>query len=129
MGCAQVANEDAVTGRRGAARARVTLPARFETLNGTASAIIHNISVTGALIEAAVPPPIGADGILTFGGLECFGTVQWVRSRWCGFAFDDRLSQSTVISLRSTYDSGEIAAGLKAQINDAAQRWAQGRQS
>jgi hypothetical protein len=123
-----MAGDRAVTGRRVAPRARVALPARLETLHGIAPALIRNLSETGAMIQLTGPTTVGADGVLSFAGQESFGTVQWVKSQWCGFAFDERLPQATVISLRSASDNGVPAAAAQAKMNDIARGWSQGRQ-
>ena len=80
------------------------------------------------MIQLAEPSSIGAEGVLFFGSHECFGTIQWVMAQWCGFAFEERLSQATVISLRSASDNGDPAAAADARMNDIARSWAQGSQ-
>ena len=115
-----------VTGRRVAARARVALPATLESLSGTANVILRNISETGAMLEVANLPARGADAVLCCGELDCFGTIVWARSRWCGFAFDEPIPQATVLRLRAASDGGQADAASRNALNDAARRWAEG---
>lgn len=115
-----------VTGRRVAARARVALPATLESLSGTANVILRNISETGAMLEVANLPARGADAVLCCGELDCFGTIVWARSRWCGFAFDEPIPQAVVLRLRAASDGGQADAASRNALNDAARRWAEG---
>ena len=115
-----------ITGRRVAARARVALPARLESLSGTVNAVLRNISETGAMLEVAALPARGADAVLCCGELDCFGTIVWARSRWCGFVFDEPIAQATVLRLREASDSGQAGADSRNALNDAARRWAEG---
>lgn len=115
-----------VTGRRVAARARVALPATLEALSGTVKAVLRNISETGAMLEVASLPTQGADAVLCCGELDCFGTIVWVRGRWCGFAFDEPIPQETVLRLRTASDTGQAAVASRTALNDAARSWAEG---
>ena len=115
-----------VTGRRVAARARVALPATLEALSGTVNVILRNISETGAMLEVANLPARGADGVLCCGELDCFGTIVWARSRWCGFAFGEPIPQEIVLRLRAASDSGQAEAASRNAASDAARRWAEG---
>lgn len=115
-----------VTGRRVAARARVALPATLESLSGTVNVILRNISETGAMLEVGKLPARGADAVLCCGELDCFGTIVWARSRWCGFAFDEPIPQEMVLRLRSASDSGQADAASRNALHDAARRWAEG---
>lgn len=123
---ASQAVEQAVVGRRRTPRARVALPARFETLNGTVCAILHNLSESGAMLELPSAPAIDSTGLLRCGDIDCFGTVVWVQSRWCGFAFDEQLPQGMVIQARKASDKGQAVADHRRELAEAAKRWALG---
>ena len=121
---AQQQQQPVVTGRRIAGRARVALPATFETVNGTARAVLRNISTTGAMLEVAQQPTVGASGVLACAGLDCFGEIVWVRSRWCGFAFDEPIAHHEVLRLRQASD--QASGSEQRDVQDAARRWAEG---
>jgi hypothetical protein len=115
---------DAVTGRRIAARARVALPATIESVRGTERAVLRNLSETGAMLEVAHLPAVGADAIVRCGSLDCFGTVVWARFRWCGVAFEENIPLSEVLRVRETSERSTGAA--QRELQAAAARWAQG---
>lgn len=121
---AQFAAQQPVTGRRGAARARVALPATIETVNGTTRALLRNLSESGAMLEVAQLPTLGADAVIRCRQLDCFGVVVWARMRWCGVAFDEPIELSDVINIRQASEGATIAA--QRDLQDAARRWAQG---
>lgn len=127
MALASQATEQCVTGRRMAARARVALPATFETLNGNVGAIVRNLSETGAMLELRSAPAVNSLGLLKFGDIECFGRVVWVQSRCCGFSFEEFLPRSKVIEARQASDEGQAIADRRKEVEEAAQRWALGR--
>lgn len=121
------ATEDAstLTGRRVAARARVTLTGFLETVQGTQKAILKNVSATGAMLEIAELPTVGADGIFKCAALDCFGTIAWAHGRWCGVAFDEPITHAEVLQVRKVSDQAAFAPDREAR--EAALNWAQGR--
>jgi hypothetical protein len=124
---AQFGAQPPVTGRRGAARARVALPATIETVNGTTRALLRNLSESGAMLEVAQLPTLGADAVVRCGQLDCFGVIVWARLRWCGVMFDEAIKISDVISIRQT--SERSAGAAQRDLRDAARRWAEGAQA
>ncbi len=126
MTFAPQAVEQAVKRKRSAARARVALPAKLDTLTSTVPAILRNLSETGAMLEVSSALMIGADAVLSCGELDCFGTIVWVRSHWCGFAFDEPLPQSAVIRARTASDNGQAVSNHQKDVEDAAKQWAVG---
>ena len=114
----------AVTGRRIAARARVALAASIESVRGTERAVLRNLSETGAMLEVAHLPAVGADAIVRCGSLDCFGTVVWARFRWCGVAFEESIPLSEVLRIRQT--SEQSTGSAQRELQEAAARWAQG---
>ncbi len=113
-----------VSGRRVAARARVSLEATLETVQGTRRAFLKNISTTGALLEVGSLPTVGAGGVLKCGPIDCFGAIVWARFRWCGFAFDEPIPHEHVLAMRLASDEAAKAPNRAAQ--EAARRWASG---
>ncbi len=124
---AQFGAQPPVTGRRGAARARVALPATIDTVNGTTRALLRNLSESGAMLEVAQLPTVGAEAVLRCGQLDCFGVIVWARLRWCGVVFDEVITLPDVISIRQASD-GSAGAAQK-DLQDAARRWAEGAQA
>ncbi len=124
---AQFGAQPPVTGRRGAARARVALPATIETVNGTTRALLRNLSESGAMLEVAQLPTVGAEAVLRCGQLDCFGVIVWARLRWCGVVFDEAITLSDVISIRQASDGS--ACAVQKDLQDAARRWAEGAQA
>lgn len=60
--------------------------------NGYGSAIVRNLSETGALVEAPVLPPPGTKIRLRRAGLEVPGTIVWQNHRRAGLKFQSPIS-------------------------------------
>ena len=65
----------ACSNRRSAARGRVGLPARLETVTGLRPVILQNVSASGAMIEARDLPAVGKDVIIKCGNLDVLTIV------------------------------------------------------
>jgi hypothetical protein len=87
----------AAIGRRGAPRARVQTRATLETTTGVVSAILRNISCSGAMLEGSRLPKANRTAILRSGDVEVMGYVVWEEEDRCGFLFFDPLSHDTVV--------------------------------
>ena len=112
-------------GRRGASRARLALPARAVTFDGTASCMILNASQTGAQIGCEEVPKLGSMIVIEIAPIEFFGNVAWVSDQRFGIAFDEPLAFETVVELRrraDTFDQTERRRLLK-----VAEEFVQGR--
>lgn len=78
-------------GRRTAKRSKVPLIAVVMTLTESRSAVVVDISATGARLRAKDLPQEGCELFLTLEGVVVFGTVAWSRRSECGIAFDGKL--------------------------------------
>lgn len=116
------------TGRRAAARLRLSIPVRFITIYGTHDSILLDLSQTGARIALAAPLTPGAGGYLRVANLEIFGEA--VRCKYGthggvnGIAFDEPLSHSAVLAVRhhaETFQQRE-----RETLRDQVRRWVAG---
>ncbi len=115
-------SEPVTLGRRGAARARLALPARMMSFDGGAACTLIDASQSGAQIGASEPPPPGAMVVIEirgheleemagtkgfaerFGVIEFFGTVSWASKNRFGIAFDEEIDRDLVVILRQIAD-------------------------
>ncbi len=103
-------------GRRAAARARLALPGRAVSFDGTKSCLVLDVSQTGAQIGCEDVPKVGAMVVIEVSSVELFGTVAWVRGNHYGLDFDEPLAHETVVDLRhqaDAFDRTERARLLK----------------
>ena len=105
-------------GQRHFARARLNLPARIITFNGTSACTLIDMSRTGAKVGADDCPRIGSMVIIEGLPMELFGTVCWVRSGLIGFELDAQFTHEDVIAMRQ-YADGEVARQKQAQLTYA----------
>jgi hypothetical protein len=111
-------------GQRDFARARLNVPARIVSFNGTSACTLIDMSRTGAKIAAADCPRVGAMVIIEGLPMELFGTVRWSRSGLFGFEFDGQMTHEYVIAMRH-YADGETDRQKQAQLTYA-RNWVQG---
>lgn len=88
-------------GRRRANRTPALLPALVTTIARSHSAVLINVSATGARIRGSDLPDVGSDLVLKVDSVEAFGTVQWVRQNLCGVEFEQPLLEGQVDLLRA----------------------------
>ena len=112
-------------GRRGAARARLALPARLTTCAGTQPCMILNASVTGAQIGCETPPAKGVMAVIDFPPIEFFGSVAWVRTTRFGMRFEEPLPYDLIVELRYKADRYERAE--RCRLLQLAQDFVSGR--
>lgn len=124
LALAQDAGLPIYRGQRDFARARLNLPARIVTFNGTTSCTLIDMSCTGAKISAAECPSIGTMVIVEGLPMELFGTVRWVRSGLFGFELDTPFTHEDVIAMRR-YADGAAVRQKQAQLTYA-KNWVQG---
>ena len=113
-----------LTGRRAAARVRLALPARIETINGVQRVTLVDLSLDGAQIVAEELPAAGSDLVLKCGPIDVFATVRWVRDGHCGLHFDESIVKAQLLTLRQE-DEAAARAPDAAQWR-AAREWATG---
>jgi hypothetical protein len=111
-------------GQRTFSRARLNLPARIVTFNGTSDCTLIDMSCTGAKIAAADCPRIGAMVIIEGLPMELFGTVRWLHRGLFGFEFEGPVTYEGVVAMRRHAD-GEAARQKQAEITYA-RNWVQG---
>jgi hypothetical protein len=75
------------TRKRTQGRLAVRLVARLASKVRTHSAILENISKSGAKLSVDSPPQIGSEVILQWHGNELFGQVSWTSPTQCGLVF------------------------------------------
>jgi hypothetical protein len=73
-------------------RSRVLLSARLESSIGQQDVRIRDLSIKGALIEAAEPPPLGEDVTLSCGDVSLKGKVAWHDEVLVGIEFTQPLT-------------------------------------
>jgi hypothetical protein len=75
------------THKRTQGRLAVRLVARLASKVRTHSAILENISKSGAKLSIDNPPQVGSEVILQWHGNELFGEVSWTSPTQCGLVF------------------------------------------
>ena len=110
-------------GRRSAARREGPLIAVLTTLKGSHSAVLADISATGARLRAAQLPDMGEVLTLRIDAVEAFGAVIWVEAGECGIAFDRPLAPDEEQLLRQKVAETH---GLPPDIKAAYDTWVLG---
>jgi hypothetical protein len=77
-----------VVDQRQSHRSKLFLAARLHAGGGVRSVTVRNLSIGGALIDMAHPPPAGTAVELSRGDLRLPGTIVWVTPGQCGMHFD-----------------------------------------
>ncbi|MEE4337811.1 PilZ domain-containing protein [Erythrobacter sp.] len=95
------------TGRRSAARLRVSLPARLISIEGERACVLVNLSRTGAMVAVEGPVRVGENAVLSCAELEAFGEVVRADGGLYAMRFDDPISEAEVIAIRRLYDNFE----------------------
>lgn len=110
-------------GRRSAPRTKAPLIAIVTTLKGSHSAIVVDISSTGARLRGTDLPIAGEDMFVTIEQIIAFGTVAWARDGELGLAFDQPLSPGDEKLLRR---NASVFAGMSADLRAAFDDWTRG---
>src|SRR5688572_19233357 len=110
-------------GRRSAARREGPLIAVLTTLKASHSAVLADISATGARLRAAQLPDMGEVLTLRIDAVEAFGAVIWVEAGECGIAFDRPLAPDEEQLLRQKVAETH---GLPPDIKAAYDSWVLG---
>ena len=87
-------------GRRSAARLSAPLIAVVTTFTDTRSAVLVDVSATGAKLRGRNLPSLYEELFVTIDGTMVFGTVAWEDGDECGVAFDAPLKPSEELRLR-----------------------------
>ena len=118
------AKQPSETGKRYFSRARLNLPARLVTFNGTSDCVLIDLSRSGAKLGASECPRVGSMVVVEGLPIELFGTVRWAISGLFGFEFDAPLPLDRVIALRY-YADDEAERQKQAQLTYA-RNWVEG---
>ena len=110
-------------GRRSAARREGPLIAVLTTLKGSHSAVLADISATGARLRATQLTDMGEVLTLRIDAVEAFGAVIWVEAGECGIAFDRPLAPDEEQLLRQKVAETH---GLPPDIKAAYDSWVLG---
>jgi hypothetical protein len=88
------------TGRRGAPRLRLSIPARLTTVFEARACVLIDLSRTGAQVALMDPLPEGEGGMLRVAGLDVFGEAVRRSPGVNGLAFEQELSHDAVLAVR-----------------------------
>ena len=100
--------------RRRIERTELSLLGRMQTLHGTRTVQLHDVSCWGAMVEGAPPTSsAGSEAILKCHELDVFATVQWVSGETCGIRFDAPIRDAAIEAFKamSAQLSGDEASG------------------
>ena len=111
-------------GERYFPRARLDLPARLVTFNGTFPCTLIDLSRSGAKLAASECPKIGAMVVVEGLPIELFGTVCWAASGLLGVEFQAPLPSDRIVGMR-LYAKDEAVRQKQAQLAYA-RSWVQG---
>jgi hypothetical protein len=79
-------------GRRSAARSRAPLIVVLTTVTKSYSAVLVDISSTGARVRGDMLPARGEDVIFRVGRVQMFGSIVWRDRIGCGIMFDEAIN-------------------------------------
>jgi hypothetical protein len=113
-----------IVGRRSAARLRLSLPARLQSIEDTHKAILLNISRTGALIAILKAVREGEGGILQCGPLKAFAIVARSDFSINALEFEETLSDAQVLEIRRYQE--EFEERERRQLIETARKWVNG---
>lgn len=113
---------DGVDGRRSAIREPMLLSAAILTLNRSFSAIIVNVSATGARLRGCGDVSQGDDLWIKVGVIDALATAVWAEDGQCGVTFDTALSDADLDHLRKEAKN-TLVTRLTPQERLAAQGW------
>lgn len=111
-------------GRRAAPRLRLSLPARFVSIESTHKCILLNISRTGAQIAILNSVREGEGGFLYCGKLSAFAIVTRSEFSLNALQFDEEISDEEVLDIRSYYETFEERE--RRQLIETARKWVNG---
>ena len=110
-------------GRRSAARASAPLTAVLTTLVGSRSAVLADVSSTGARVRGTDLPAMGEELVINIERVQAFGSVAWSDSGECGIVFEPPLDADDEDYLRQLVAA---ARGLPPDIQAALENWTVG---
>lgn len=107
-------------GRRDGSRESAPLTVTVTTIGNSYTAVLVDISATGARMRCDDLPVIGDELSLTAGRVKTFCTVRWKNDLECGVQFYEPLLQDEVITVRRDVAEGK---GLDPATRGAMEDW------
>ena len=106
-------------GRRFAQREAAPVLVSFTTLRGNCSAVLVDVSRTGARLRGETLPAEGDELILTMDRLRTFATVAWTGGGECGLSFDLPLPPEEIHRIKQNVAAAALwAPELRAAYED-----------
>ena len=106
-------------GRRAAPREVAPLLAVYTTVTRSHSALLVDVSSTGACLRAPELPDSGDSVLVSLADVRGFGRVAWARDDQFAVAFDEPIAPDDLMALRRIVASGRgFAPHIKAAIDD-----------
>jgi hypothetical protein len=93
------------------------------TLAGSRSAVLADVSSTGARVRATDLPAMGEALVINIERVQAFGSVAWSDSEECGIVFEPPLDADDEDHLRQLVNA---ARGLPPDIHAALENWTVG---
>ncbi|HEY6963600.1 MAG TPA: PilZ domain-containing protein [Erythrobacter sp.] len=122
------AEEPTAVGRRGSARLRLAIPARFVSIYSTQPCVLLDISRTGARLALPGPLARNQSGFIELGRLEVFGTIVRMEKGPDGgvnaMVFDEPIAKSLVLEIRKFAEDFELREHQA--LRDQVRRWVAG---
>ncbi len=112
------------TGRRGAARLRLAIPARVVSLYSTQRCVLLDVSRTGAQIALKKPLDLGEGALLQVHTLDQFASAVRLGNGRNGLEFETPLSDELVIQMR--WFGEQIEEREKRELREAVRAWVNG---
>ena len=107
-------------GRRSSERAAAPLLASITTLTRSHSAVVVDVSTSGARLHGSDLPEMGEELVVNIDGVQAFGTVVWSDQGEAGIEFDSPLSveEHTLLQQQVT-----LTRGLPPEMKTAFESW------
>lgn len=123
-----VPDQSPPVGRRGSARLRLAVPARFVSVYSTQPCVVLDISRTGARVALPGPLPPNHSGYIEIGRFEVFGSIVRIEPGPDGginaMAFDEPISKALVLEIRKFAEDFELRE--RELLRDQVRRWVSG---
>lgn len=113
-----------MTGRRSAARLRLSLPARIVAVERTHQCILMNLSQTGAQIAILDSLREGEGGVLRCGKVDAFAIVTRSEFGLNGLTFENEISHELVLHIRRYHENFEERE--RRALAETARKWVSG---
>ena len=110
-------------GRRSAPRETTPMVATVSTLTRSHSAVVVNVSTSGARLRGAELPKMGEDLVVSIETVQAFGTVIWCDQGEAGIEFDPPLDLDEEALLRRRM---ALLQGLPLSTRFAFETWVEG---